>query len=240
MPTKRIEMAGRKFGKLTVLGDWVRVNGRIRWSCLCDCGNEKIIDGTNLRNGSSKSCGCQHKIKDRTGKRYGNLVAIKHVGSNQFGQMLWLCKCDCGNKKVVVGGALNHGDTKSCGCLHKLPKGKASFNAILKKIKKGAVRRGYKWNIPKEVLKELIIKDCFYCGNKPSNVQKNHSHNGAFMYNGLDRVDNNKGYTIDNIVPCCWDCNRAKYTMNVGEFFLWIKRIVDHNKLEWGENGISV
>lgn len=59
MHKKFIGMIGQKFGRLTVIRQ-VKSDkyGRSCWLCKCDCGNEKIIGGTNLRNGNSKSCGC--------------------------------------------------------------------------------------------------------------------------------------------------------------------------------------
>lgn len=57
------------------------------------------------------------KLIDITGKKFGRLTVIKRVGSNKQGQSTWLCKCDCGNEKVVVGAALRRGYVKSCGCL---------------------------------------------------------------------------------------------------------------------------
>ena len=52
------------------------------------------------------------QLKDRTGIRYGHLVAIEYKGNSK-----WLCQCDCGNQKVVYGGHLENGHTKSCGCI---------------------------------------------------------------------------------------------------------------------------
>lgn len=49
--------------------------------------------------------------------------------------------------------------------------------------------------------------------------------NGAYTYNGIDRVDNNKGYTITNSVPCCKDCNFAKRDMTHDEFIAWVTRV---------------
>lgn len=51
--------------------------------------------------------------KDRTGIRYGRLVARQYLGKSK-----WLCDCDCGNTIVVYGGHLEDGHTKSCGCFH--------------------------------------------------------------------------------------------------------------------------
>lgn len=60
--SKPIDLFGNKFGRLTVIrkidkNKW----GNSRWLCLCDCGKEKIIRGSHLKNGHTKSCGCLHK-----------------------------------------------------------------------------------------------------------------------------------------------------------------------------------
>lgn len=56
-------------------------------------------------------------------------------------------------------------------------------------------------------------------------LSKNPQCNGDYVYNGIDRVDNTKGYTIDNVVPCCGICNMAKGKLNQQEFQNWIKRV---------------
>jgi hypothetical protein len=57
------------------------------------------------------------RFKDRTGQRYGRLVAIACVGRGKAGEVLWNCLCDCGNEIVVRGYCLTKGTTRSCGCL---------------------------------------------------------------------------------------------------------------------------
>jgi hypothetical protein len=57
--------------------------------------------------------------KDRTGQRFGRLVAVERVASTRHGNTRWLCRCDCGGEKVVAVGSLRRGDTRSCGCLAK-------------------------------------------------------------------------------------------------------------------------
>lgn len=51
------------------------------------------------------------------GKKFGRLSVIKDGGRNKFGQILWGCKCECGNVVSVVAARLNSGHSKSCGCL---------------------------------------------------------------------------------------------------------------------------
>ncbi len=61
-----------------------------------------------------------HGIKNNlTGKRYGMLVVVAHAGFTNARQSKWLCKCDCGNEKIVVGQNLTRSWTRSCGCFRK-------------------------------------------------------------------------------------------------------------------------
>lgn len=56
------------------------------------------------------------KIVDLVGRRFGRLTVVKEAGRNQHGQVKWLCRCDCGNEKIVLADNLRSGSTKSCGC----------------------------------------------------------------------------------------------------------------------------
>lgn len=51
--------------------------------------------------------------------------------------------------------------------------------------------------------------------------------NGGYTYNGIDRVDNTKGYEETNVVPCCTVCNRAKMAHTQEEFFDRVRRIYE-------------
>jgi hypothetical protein len=53
---------------------------------------------------------------DLTGQRFGRLMALSYAGKGSNGA-LWLCRCDCGGEKVVIGSSLRSGNTASCGCL---------------------------------------------------------------------------------------------------------------------------
>jgi len=58
-------------------------------------------------------------IKDLSGIRFGRQIAIEPVGKNKYRNILWLCKCDCGNEHVVPSGKLIQGKSKSCGCVRR-------------------------------------------------------------------------------------------------------------------------
>jgi hypothetical protein len=56
------------------------------------------------------------KIADYPGKRFGRLLVIKQNGRTKSGNVVWLCRCDCGNEKNIAGGDLQSKGTVSCGC----------------------------------------------------------------------------------------------------------------------------
>lgn len=73
---KKVEMIGKKIGRLTIIKETNKrdKNGNIYYLCKCDCGKEKIIKGQSIRAGSTLSCGCLHKekvTKNGNEKRYG-------------------------------------------------------------------------------------------------------------------------------------------------------------------------
>lgn len=55
---KRIDLTGKKYGKLTVIEPADVKKGHLRWKCKCDCGNERIVHGSSLKSGHTTSCGC--------------------------------------------------------------------------------------------------------------------------------------------------------------------------------------
>ena len=177
------------------------------------------------------------KAIDETGNHYGRLTVLKRAESyqNRNKKAQWLCRCNCGNLIIVYASNLRNGNTRSCGCLHKekgklnlekynnrLPKGEAAFRGLLRAMKNGAEKRNLKWALTDEEVKDLIQNPCYYCGKLPERHLKNkriqNQCKGDFPSNGLDRIDNSKGYSIDNVVPCCFRCNAMKEKMSISKF----------------------
>lgn len=52
------DLIGNKFGRWTVLGFERSDRHGLQWRCKCECGKEKVVLGTHLRYGNSRSCGC--------------------------------------------------------------------------------------------------------------------------------------------------------------------------------------
>lgn len=189
---------------------------------------ERKVDGRSKGN----------NIVDRVGHRYGRLVVLAREGTRGTAAT-WLCQCDCGSQKVVAATCLRAGYTSSCGCSRRtgpgsrpsytssVPPGRAARRTVLKGYKGAARHRGLEWALPDDQFYALTTGDCTYCGVEPSTVCQP-SRNGSYVYNGIDRVDNDKGYISDNVVSCCNRCNHAKRDMPQAEFLAWIGRLAAH------------
>lgn len=169
------------------------------------------------------------------GRVYGRWTVVERAPSpvlhRKDPSAFWRCACVCGNEGVVRGHQLRCGQSQSCGCFRKdraretvsLPKGKSGANRAIANTKSNAARRGYCWKITDDQALATMAMDCVYCGSKPSQVSR--GRNGDFTYSGIDRIDNARGYEVDNIAPCCRVCNTAKMSMSEAEFYSWIERV---------------
>lgn len=57
------------------------------------------------------------RYKDITGKRFGRLTAVRYAENSKGGAAVWLCLCDCGNYKKILGQSLQRKRASSCGCI---------------------------------------------------------------------------------------------------------------------------
>jgi len=120
-----MDLAGGRYGCLTVIKEVDQIKTKRRWLCKCDCGNEVIALMDSLRSGNTQSCGCyksekisETNLNDLSGKRFGKLVVIERFESrSDLRTSYWLCQCACGNQVAVSSSNLKGGITRSCGCL---------------------------------------------------------------------------------------------------------------------------
>ena len=128
--------------------------------------------------------------------KFGKLTAIKMVGRTKHYQVLWLCRCDCGNEIVVTGTNLRSGASKSCGCYrikHGLTGSK--IYAAYKHMKDRCLNplsQSYKDYGGRgiSVCEEWLGKDGF------EKFEKWSSSHGYKEGLSLDRIDNDKGYCL--------------------------------------------
>lgn len=145
----------------------------------------------------------------------------------------YLCKCLCGTESSVEISQLKSGKTKSCGCLvkntnrsiHGSPDGEASFSDLYSSYRIGAKNRNYEFSLNRDEFDRIITQNCHYCGSTPVPYNRYVMANGKptkdkvnveninrnwIFTNTIDRIDNDKGYILENCVPCCVDCNSMK------------------------------
>ena len=77
---KRLDLTGQRYGKLTVLRSAESIGACTAWVCRCDCGQETVVRTDNLRNGRTKSCGCQRGTNPlRSGTALAEEVRVEKV-----------------------------------------------------------------------------------------------------------------------------------------------------------------
>jgi len=170
--------------------------------------------------------------KDYTGFNHYRLTAETFAHGSRNGTY-WLCRCDCGKRKVIRIRSLVRGHTKSCGCIgtfHREP-GVADFNRYYSEYQRSAKTNNRSFNLTKEEFKRITSSGCHYCGAKPAvrKTSMNLQLNGYYPCNGIDRIDSKIGYEISNCRSCCWPCNIAKHTMTATEYLSHCERVVNHN-----------
>jgi hypothetical protein len=114
-----------------------------------------------------------------------------------------------------------------------LPKGEAAFNKLYYSYGKNAENRGIKFSLSKKYFRTLTKRKCKYCGVEPRQVfyqWGSHGITTPYIYNGVDRVNNELGYIKTNVVTCCKICNQAKLNSSLEEFTDWIKRLINFNR----------
>lgn len=120
------KLLGNKFGNLTVVEYAGRSDyGYNLWRCKCDCGIMVTGDTKQVSSSLAACTECKrkryrennHYRTDLVGRKSNALTVIQFAGVSKYGQLEWLCKCDCGNEIVVKTANITQGISKSCGCL---------------------------------------------------------------------------------------------------------------------------
>jgi len=247
-----IDETGKRYGRWSVVarapsrrsGSGRSRRSQAMWLCRCDCGVDVEVLGKSLRGGSSMSCGCLLRDRrratyvDLTGQRFCRLVVLRRgdekdraPGNREF---RWLCQCDCGTQTWVGRGVLVRNETTSCGCrrsemiakFQRKGPGASARRGAISSVLGAAKSRNHIVTLTEDQIVDLFEQPCNYCGVIASN--RAYRSTGAYYYNGIDRIDNTVGYTVENCVTCCKQCNYAKRDMGVDDFCAWIRRAYEH------------
>lgn len=154
----------------------------------------------------------------------------------------YVLTCACGNTTTgdathvtrKISNLLSEGFTACMQCSHKLRtelETRAKQFAVIytyKDVYREYVQKAKLRDIPFELsldeASSLFTENCYYCGNPPQNKRTRNLGNTVY-YQGLDRVDNSIGYTLNNVVPCCRYCNSFKLDRTEEEFLNHVDQI---------------
>lgn len=172
------------------------------------------------------------------GKTFGRLTVISRATNpgtyKNDTSAYWNCSCICGKTSIVRSYNLTTGKTQSCGCLKReaphlpsLPQSKPKYSAEIAAAR--VVWMSRYTELLFDNFYELSKQNCFYCGHSPNLIKRaRRKDSSTFIYNTLDRIDSNKGHIIDNVVPACLICNRAKLDRSVEEFYQYLNDLINN------------
>jgi len=93
------------------------------------------------------------------------------------------------------------------------------------RYKNRAIKDNIIFTISEDDLANIIYKNCYYCGAHPAQeILLLRRKDNLLIYNGIDRLYDNIGYTKENCVACCWICNQAKKNYGLEKFKIMVKK----------------
>ncbi len=100
----------------------------------------------------------------------------------------------------------------------------AAFKGLWRDLNQRALRKEVPLELTPADVRRLYSQSCSYCGAPPLNQTK-YRLKSVMTYNGIDRIDNARGYTLDNCVSACTLCNAFKSGLSLEVFLAHVERI---------------
>ena len=171
---------------------------------------------------------------DLTGKTFGRLTALSYERKPNNRNTYWHCECVCGKHVVVTLTQLTHKGTKSCGCLRsetskanavkrrrfEYPLKQSSESKLLSSAKMRAKNNSLDFDL--ELSDIVIPENCPVLG-----IKLEHGKRGFPEPNSptIDRIDNNLGYTKNNIWVISFKANAMKSSASLIELKMLVSAL---------------
>lgn len=154
-------------------------------------------------------------------------LKIEYVYYKNQRTIIYTFKCileDCNNIIKIQNNRKHSGKCRSC------TQKKKPYEYILSELyQRYKIKRGMNVTLTYEELIDFINNPfCHYCNSEVEYFKYTRAKNGEHTKRAyhLDRKDNNEGYTKDNLVVCCWECNRLKSNRFTYEEFIQLSPIL--------------
>jgi hypothetical protein len=213
------DLIGKVFTRLTVLGRESTRGKNSYLKCSCSCGTIKSVRRDSLLNGDVKSCGClseeikasyeaaqqQRRVREKLIKELNRVyLQGKDMAKCEHERERSRCR-DCGGSSYCEHDRVR----QTCSV--------CSPEKVFAMYEYRARQRKLLFLLTLDQFSKLVQKCCAYCGECESP-------------RGIDRIENSKGYTTDNSLPCCGPCNFLKRTMGQREFLALVHKIAEHQR----------
>lgn len=167
------------------------------------------------------------------GRTFGRLLVLRSNGVTKRNNVLWFVQCTCGNRFETESHSLIRGNTTQCDpCrLKQLQRNNCKPDSALRqlyaqyKCQARNAKRSFELTLAQ--FEALTSCSCFYTGRPPKQIKK--TPGSDYKYNGIDRLDNTKGYTVDNSVPCHGIINKMKGVLSSEVFIAICKEVAKHH-----------
>ena len=211
-----------------------------RYYCILKCktcGFEKESHATERAKTQRKCISCEMKKNRESFNSYENhvykVLDYSHSSEDKR-RMFYKVKCKlCGHEHICRKDQILN--VKSfcayCRTNTKIPTIKAPINVYYCQYENGARSRGLNFEITKNDFENIVSKNCYFCNEEPKPIQSLKTYTRCkedLHVNGIDRLDSNRGYELDNLVPCCQTCNRMKMSMSKDNFLNKINQIYNN------------
>lgn len=209
------DLTNQIFGHWKVLYRTINnASNKVQWVCECDCEKHTIkpVEAKSLKSGTSTNCGCERNkkialkndIKIHQRDENGDIILKRCFRCKE-----WLTLDNFWKNSSQKDGY--NGECKKCSYQSK----ENRYNIY----KKNAIKRNIDFQLTKEDFYTITSQPCYYCGDLKN-------------YNGIDRIESNKGYYKNNCVPCCEYCNKMKLDYSIDFWLNHMKKILSY----YGEN----
>lgn len=174
---------------------------------------------------------------DISNRRFGKYVVVRKLDiPGNIKGAIWQVRCDCGNVRELLSNLLRSGQAQSCGeCgVHYAWKGVGELSgSYFTNTKRGAAKRNLEFNVSKEYLWNLYLKQdrkCVLTGIDIHFVRDRSSKRSSAQTASLDRIDSNKGYIEGNVQWVHKTINIMKWHIDQNHFIEMCKLVAQYSK----------